>query len=101
MSAQDRYFSQKIKTLFNRFDMNRDFTIELSDFHVWSDRLAKITKLNKQKESELRENLTYLWEVFFEPADGNGDGSVEVPELVYNFNFFFNRGISKNFFVGH
>jgi Ca2+-binding EF-hand superfamily protein len=82
MSAQDRYFSQKIRTLFTRFDMDKNGAIEIDDFHVWSDRLTKIGKLNSEKESNLRENLLYLWEVFFEPADLNADGSVEIPELV-------------------
>lgn len=42
MTTSQRYFSQKIKTLFSRFDMDRNGLIEVDDFVQWSKKLTQI-----------------------------------------------------------
>ena len=78
----DAFFSQKIRTLFNRFDIDKNGMIEVDDFNKWSATLAAIGKLNAERSAALAKSLLKIWETYFLPADVNNDGSVEVPELV-------------------
>lgn len=82
MSSDALFFSQKIRTLFNRFDIDKNGMIEVEDFEKWSAKLAEIGKLNAEKSSNLKNNLMKIWEIYFLPADTNNDGSIEIPELV-------------------
>ena len=82
MSANDRFFSQKIRTFFNRFDIDKNGMIEVEDFEKWAGKLAKIANLNPERTSALTKSLLAIWDVYFLPADTNKDGSVEIPELV-------------------
>ena len=76
------FFDQKIKTLFTRFDMDKNAMIEVEDFNQWSAKLAQIGGLNAERSAALAQSLLGVWNVFFLPADTNKDGSVEVPELI-------------------
>ena len=78
----EQFFSQKIKTLFTRFDQDKNGKIEVDDFEKWSASLAKIGNLNTERTAALQRSLLKIWEAYFLPADTNHDGSVEVPELV-------------------
>jgi len=49
MSANDRFFSQKIRTFFNRFDIDKNGMIEVEDFEKWAGKLAKIANLNSER----------------------------------------------------
>ena len=82
MSANDRFFSQKIKTFFTRFDIDKNGMFEVEDFEKWAGKLAKIGGLNAERTAALTKSLLSIWEVYFLPADTNKDGSVEIPELV-------------------
>lgn len=85
------FFNQKVKTLFSRFDTDRNGRIELNDFENWSRSLAQIGGLNPKRSNDLANNLLQVWENFFLPADTNKDGSVELPELLV-----FMKGVLKN-----
>ena len=74
--------AQKIRTLFTRFDQDKNGKIEVDDFEKWSASLALIGKLNQERTVVLQKSLLKIWEVYFLPADTNKDGSVEVPELI-------------------
>jgi Ca2+-binding EF-hand superfamily protein len=76
------FFAQKIKTLFTRFDMDKNGMIEVTDFNEWSAKLAKISGLSADRSAALTKSLLSVWNTYFLPADTNHDGSVEVPELV-------------------
>ena len=78
----DAFFAQKVKTLFTRFDMDKNGMIEVTDFNQWSAKLAQIGGLNAERSAALTKSLLSVWNVYFLPADTNHDGSVEVPELV-------------------
>jgi hypothetical protein len=82
MAANDRFYSQKIKTFFMRFDHDKNGHIEVEDFEKWALKLARIGKLNSFKSDELLKSLLAIWRVYFEPADTNHDGSVDIPELI-------------------
>ena len=91
MAANDKFFSQKIRTFFNRFDIDKNGMIEVEDFEKWAAKLAKIGGLNAERSAALGKSLLAIWEVYFLPADTNKDGSVEIPELVVHMksvNFF-------------
>ena len=95
--AAAAFFNQKVKTLFTRFDTDRNGMIELQDFEAWEARLSQIGQFSKEKSAVLKKNLLEIWENLFLPADTNHDGSVELPELVNylkSVNFFYNF---KNF----
>lgn len=101
-TSSDRLFSQKIRTLFSRFDIDKNGFIEMEDFQQWAIKLSKIgmNTLNlfssiilfnyfhkkggfsQDRTNELIKSILLVWEVFFQPADINNDGSVEIPELV-------------------
>jgi hypothetical protein len=78
----DAFFSQKIRTLFHRFDLDKNGCIEVEDFEKWSNNLAQIGNLDAEKTATLTKNLMRIWEVYFLPADTNKDGSIEVQELI-------------------
>ena len=99
----DAFFAQKIKTLFTRFDADKNgkieglnfilqkvslnlylflYLIEVDDFHKWCETLANNGNLNAERTTALKNSLLKIWEVYFLPADANNDGSVEVDELV-------------------
>ena len=82
----EAFFVQKIKTLFTRFDADKNGKIEVEDFHKWSSSLAEIGSLNADRSAALQKSLLKVWETYFLPADTNLDGSVEVPELVAYMN---------------
>ena len=81
-ATNDRFYSQKIKTFFMRFDIDKNGQIEVEDFEKWASKLAKIGNLNSSRAQTLEKSLMAIWQVYFEPADTNRDGSVEIPELV-------------------
>ena len=58
----DAFFSQKIRTLFHRFDMDRNGCIEVEDFEKWSSNLAQIGKLDAEKTVALTKNLMKIWD---------------------------------------
>ena len=76
------FFDQKIRTLFHRFDMDRNGKIEIDDFKKWSAKLAKIGGLDADRSAALSQSLLAIWDTFFLPADTNNDGSVEIAELI-------------------
>ena len=76
------FFDQKIKTLFTRFDMDKNGMIEVEDFNQWSAKLAQIGGLNAERSAALAQSLLAIWNTYFLPADTNNDGSVELPELL-------------------
>ncbi len=78
----DAFFAQKIRTMFNRFDIDKNGMIEVEDFQKWSATLAAIGKLNAERSAALATSLLSIWNVYFLPADTNKDGSVEIPELL-------------------
>lgn len=59
------FFNQKVKTLFNRFDTDKNGKIELEDFEKWALSLAKIGKLNPERTLSLTNNLLQVWETYF------------------------------------
>ena len=75
------FVDQKIRTLFTRFDVDKNGMIEIDDFNAWSAKLAKIGGLNAERSAALAKSLLGVWNVYFLPADTNNDGSVELPEL--------------------
>ena len=95
------FFDQKIRTLFTRFDMDKNAMIEVEDFNQWSAKLAQIGGLNAERSAALQKSLLAVWNVFFLPADTNNDGSVEVPELLTHMRavniFLFYNIIKQNF----
>ena len=76
------FFEQKIRTMFTRFDIDKNGMIEVDDFQKWAATLAQIGQLNAERSAALATSLLAVWNVFFLPADTNKDGSVEVPELI-------------------
>ena len=76
------FFDSKVKTLFTRFDIDKNGMIEVDDFNAWSAKLAQIGGLNADRSAALAKSLLGVWNVYFLPADTNNDGSVELPELV-------------------
>ena len=86
----DAFFSQKIRTLFHRFDMDQNGMIEVEDFQKWAGNLAQIGNLDAEKAATLLKNLMRIWEVYFLPADTNKDGSIEIPELITHMKLVIN-----------
>ena len=78
----EHFFSQKIRTLFDRFDLDKNGMIEVDDLEKWSTNIAAISDLDADRSSHLTQSLMKIWQVYFLPADTNNDGSVEVDELV-------------------
>ena len=81
-SKMAAFFEQKIRTMFTRFDIDKNGMIEVDDFQKWAATLAQIGQLNAERSAALATSLLAVWNVFFLPADTNKDGSVEVPELI-------------------
>lgn len=76
------FYDLKIKTLFSRFDFDRNGKIEKDDFIKWSSRLAESCNLSKEHTEALIKSVMSIWEIYFLPADTNFDGSVEFLELL-------------------
>ena len=53
----EQFFAQKIKTLFTRFDQDKNGKIEVDDFEKWSASLAKIGNLNSERSVALQKSL--------------------------------------------
>ena len=76
------FFAQKIATLFDRFDMDRNGKIEEDDFDRWSDALIAIGHLNQEDSLLLRKNMKSIWTTYFLPADADNDLSISADELI-------------------
>ena len=93
------FFERKIRTLYQRFDVDGSGSIDVADFNLWGERLVAYGKLtyqfrvktcfflnkqfffkfysghlNEQQTNELRKSLTTLWTHYFCPMDANKDG---------------------------
>ena len=76
------FFDQKIRTLFTRFDFDRNGKIEKEDFLNWANNLARAGNLCGERAAKLTESVMSVWNSYFLPADTNKDGSVEYLELL-------------------
>lgn len=74
-------FERKIRTLYNRFDVDRSGSIDVADFKLWGERLVSYGHLNEQKQNDLRKCMTSMWNDYFCPMDANKDGKVTCDEL--------------------
>ena len=84
MTHQD-FLEKKVRTLFSRFDMDSNGTIEESDFDKWADNLVSLGNLPEDQIIKLRNNIKSLWKNYFAPADLDGSGDISVNELVAHF----------------
>ena len=76
------FFDSKIRTLFTRFDFDRNGRIEKEDFLNWAGNLARAGDLDGERSAALVKNIMSVWTSYFLPADTNNDGSVEYLELL-------------------
>jgi hypothetical protein len=76
-----KFFELKMRTLFNRFDINQNGTIEEIDFEKWAEKLISLGNLNGDKANELRINIKKIWREHFKNADTNDDGIVSFDEF--------------------
>lgn len=76
------FFAKKIKTLYERFDMDKNGLIEEDDFDTWSEKLIAIGNLDKNQSQDLITKMKAIWTNYFLPADVDNDGSVTVDELI-------------------
>lgn len=83
-----------MRTLFNRFDVNQNGTIEEIDFENWAEKLISLGNLNEEKANELRLNIKRIWKEHFKNADKNDDGIVSFDEF---FNYISEVGLNVNY----
>ena len=76
----------KAKTLFSRFDADGNGSLEEDDFEKWTEKLIELRSLESEKHDEIKEQMKHIWTAFFEPADHNKDGKIELNELTQYMN---------------
>lgn len=90
------FFERKIRTLYQRFDVDGSGSIDVADFNLWGERLVAYGHLNEQQSNDLRKNLTTLWTHYFCPMDSNKDGKVTCVELTKHVQASLNDESKKN-----
>ena len=58
------FFDRKIKTLFTRFDINGNGTINIADFTLWGDRLIAHGKILIFDCKNTKMNINWVFPLF-------------------------------------
>jgi Ca2+-binding EF-hand superfamily protein len=73
---------KKAKTLFSRFDVDGNGSLEEDDIKKWSEKLIEIRNVEPERQDEIRDQMKHIWIAFFQPADKDNDGKIEYSELL-------------------
>lgn len=76
------FTERKIKTLYARFDVDGNGTIEEDDVEKWTEKIIELRhEISSEKQAEIRGQMKHIWQAFFLPADVDNDGKVGHNEL--------------------
>ncbi len=76
------FWIRKMRTHFDRVDVNGDGVVTAADFEQMADRFIDAGGLDNQGAESLRSHLNTIWSNYWNAADANHDGQVTPDEFV-------------------
>jgi len=77
MSEFGEHWERKLRTFFQRFDIDGDGLLTRNDFERLADRVIKTGHFTGYRADELRNLYLEIWDKYFKPEDGGNAGTFE------------------------